>query len=88
MKLGIVVIYLARKEDEKLLDIHLSQIERYTDVPYTIYAAANRLIPDLRTKLESQPHLKIGNCRSTDLRGMKEHSFYLAQLVDASRKTP
>jgi hypothetical protein len=37
MKLGIVTVYFVKGENKQLLDLHLSQIERYTDVLYTTY---------------------------------------------------
>jgi hypothetical protein len=80
MKLGITVVYLVSEEDEGLLDLHLSQIEKNTEVPYRIYAAANRLAARFRNKLESQPKVKICELPETELRGSLEHAFYLDRL--------
>jgi hypothetical protein len=81
MKLGIVVVYLVSAENEKLLDLHLSQIEKYTDVPYTIYGSTNRSIPAIRERLRRHPKIKICECPQTDLRGPAEHAYYLEQLT-------
>ncbi len=81
MKLGIVVVYLVSERNEPLLDLHLSQIEKNTAVPYTIYASTNRLLPQFRAKLERHPKVKICDCVPTDLRSGAEHAFYLDQLV-------
>jgi hypothetical protein len=59
MKLGILVVYLVTEEDERLLDIHLSQIEKTTSVPFRIYAVANRLQPRFRERIESLPYVTI-----------------------------
>ena len=81
MKLGILVVYMLVEENEKLLDIHLNQIENHTQVPYTIYGSVNRLLPVFRKKLDQHPAVKICECTQTDLRSTREHSFYLEQLV-------
>ena len=81
MKLGIIVVYLVSEWSEKLLDLHLSQIEKNTRVPYIIYGSVNRLLPQFRQKLEEDPKVRICNCLPTDLRSGYEHSFYLDQLV-------
>jgi hypothetical protein len=81
MKLGIISNYLLREEDEKLLDLHLTQIEKYTDVPYTIYGTVNRLLTRDREKLERHPKVKICSCATTDLRGSEEQCYYLEHLV-------
>lgn len=82
IKLGVVVVYLVKEDNERLLDLHLGQIGKCTRVPYTIYGSANRLLPKFRKKLEQNPRVKICECRHTHLTGIKEHSFYLEQLVN------
>jgi len=82
MKLGIVVVYLVAEEDERLLEIHLSQIEKTTSVPFRIYAAANRLLPRFREKIESLPCVSICQVPTTPLRGSSEHAYYLDRLVE------
>jgi hypothetical protein len=81
MKVGIVVVYLVSEENEKLLDIHLSQIEEHTHTPYAIYASVNRLLPRFRQRLERSTKVKICECPTTELRDREEHSFYLDYLV-------
>jgi hypothetical protein len=82
MKLGIVVVYSVAEEDDRLLDIHLSQIEKTTSVPFHIYAAANRLEPRFRARIESLPYLSICQIPATTLRGSTEHAYYLDRLVE------
>jgi hypothetical protein len=84
MKLGIVVVYLVSEENEKLLNLHLSQIERHTTVPYAIYGSINRLLPKFQSKLKSNPKITICQCPGTDLRDVEEHSFYLDHLVQTA----
>lgn len=91
-KLGITVVYLVSERNGPLLDIHLSQIEKYTDVPYTIYGSAERLLPQFRSKLEQNPRVKICKCETFDisswtdkdtiaLQSRNEQTFYLEQLI-------
>ena len=49
MRLGIAVVYMVLPGDDELIDLHLRHIERCTRVPFTLYAAANRLPADLGT---------------------------------------
>jgi hypothetical protein len=84
MKLGIAVVYLVDQDDAGLLEIHLSQIQKLTSVPYCIYASANRLLPRFREKLEQLPSVKICPIPDTDLRGRDEHPHYLEFLIRAA----
>ena len=81
MKLGIVVVYLVAPEDGDLLDLHLDQIERLTDVPYRIYGSVNRLEPRFVDRLRGRPEVAIVDCPSTPLRGYEEHAYYLEELI-------
>ena len=82
MKLGILVVYLVAEEDERLLEIHLSQIEKTTSVPFRIYAAANRLLPRFRERIERLPYVSVCQIPATTLRGSGEHAHYLDRLVE------
>lgn len=79
--LGIAVVYLVEEGNERLLELHLKQIERYTRVPYLIYASASRLLPRFRKYLEQHPKLKLCDIPTTALRGTPEHAYYLDRLV-------
>jgi len=84
MKLGIVVVYLVTERNEKLLDLHLSQIDNNTEVPYKIYGSAARLYPKFRQKLLQNPNVKICDCWQyieEHKQRRYEHSFYLEQLI-------
>ena len=92
-RLGIAVVYLVSERNEGLLNLHLRQIERNTEVPYTIYAAANRLLPRFQPLLEQNARVTICPCESFTVPAgpsaplsphdplRDEHSFYLEQLV-------
>jgi hypothetical protein len=81
MKLGIVVVYLIKKENEGFLDLHLRQIERYTAVSYTINGSVNRPLTELRAKVECHPKVIISRCPTTSLRGDDEQVYYLDHLI-------
>jgi len=81
MKLAITVVYLVPEGSAELLDIHLSQIEKHTDVPYLIYAATNRLASRFRDKLKRRATVRICELPDTGLRGPDEHAFYQERLV-------
>ncbi len=84
MKLGILVVYLVAEEDERLLEIHLSQIEKTTSVPFRIYAAANRLLPRFRERIERLPYISICQIPTTTLRDSSEHAYYLDRLAQVA----
>jgi hypothetical protein len=64
MKLGIAVVYMVSERNERLLELHLSQIEKNTTIPYTIYACVNRLQPRFLKKLQENPRVKICPCET------------------------
>ncbi len=64
MKLGIAVVYMVSERNERLLDLHLGQIEKNTATPYTIYACVDRLPPRFVAKLERNPRVKICPCET------------------------
>jgi len=81
MKLGIAVVYMVFPGDEELVDLHLHYIERCTRVPFTLYAAANRLPTDLRDRLAAKPYVRVCSIPATDLRSSFEHAYYLERLI-------
>lgn len=81
MKLGIVVVYMTFPGDEELVDLHLRYIERCTQVPFTLYAAANRLNTNLRDRLAAKPYVRVCSIPPTDLRSSPEHAYYLERLI-------
>lgn len=81
MNLGIVVVYLVREEDEALLELHLRQLDRHTEAPFQIFAAANRLAPRFRRRLQEHPRIRVCDVPDTPLRGYEEHAYYLDRLV-------
>jgi hypothetical protein len=64
MKLAIAVVYMVSERNEKLLDLHFDLIEKYTEVPYTIYAGTNRLLPRFQETLRSHPRVKVCSCKT------------------------
>src|SRR5512143_2978557 len=85
MRLAIAVVYLvADSDDDKLLEVHLDQIEKNTPEPYVLYAAANRLPENLRHALARHPNVSILDLPTTELRGSLENAFYLELLVKAA----
>ena len=86
MKLAILVVYLVSNENEMLLDIHLEQIDKYTNSPYKIYASVNLLSLEQRQNLRRHPKIKICYCPGYEGpmdrdRALYEHSYYLDHLV-------
>jgi len=81
VKLGIAVVYMFDAESEPLLALHLRQIDKYTQVPYTIYGSVNRLAASYREQLAHYPRVRVCELPATDLRDGEEHAHYLDQLV-------
>lgn len=81
VKLGICVVYLADKEDEKLLRLHLKQIELNTDLEFTIYAAANRLNEQLKQILTDNNKVVVCDIPTSGLRQANENEYYLKRLT-------
>ena len=86
MKLGIIVVYFVKEENEALLKLHLEHIEKYTTVPYTIYASVNRLAPTFLDTVSQAKNLKICDIPTTELRSDSEQIYYLENLIDAAIK--
>jgi hypothetical protein len=86
VQLGIVVVYFVKEENEELLKLHLSQIERYTTVPYKVYASVNRLVPKFSDYVSSARNTKICDCPTTELRGDNEQIYYLEHLINEAIK--
>ena len=85
MRLAIAVVYLAADcDDERLLDVHLRQIEKNTPEPYLIYAVAIRPPAHLRHMLEQRHDVKLFTLPATELRGGDENAFYLESLIAAA----
>lgn len=82
MKLGICCVYFYGPDGGWLLDLQLRYIAgTLIDVDYTVYAAANRLQPELQRTLAITPHVKIVSLPHFDGAGSLEHAFYLDLLL-------
>jgi hypothetical protein len=87
--LAIPVVYFLKDDDDlPFLQIHFDRIARHTNVPYTLYAAANRVTPAARAVIESQPNVVVCGVPETELRGSREHAYYLDALVRAALDDP
>jgi hypothetical protein len=85
--LGIVVVYFLKDdEDLPLLRVHFDRIARHTTVPYRVYAAAHRVPPEARRLIESRSDVEVVDVGSTELRGSREHAWYLDRLVAHARR--
>lgn len=82
MKLGICCVYFYGPDSGWLLDLQLRYIaSTLGGYDYTVYAAANRLLPELRSTLASRPHVKVVPLPWYDGEGSMEHAFYLDLLL-------
>jgi hypothetical protein len=82
VKLGICCVYFYGPDSGWLLDLQLryiaSTLEGYD---YTVYAAVNRLQPELRRTLEATPNVRIASLPHYPGEGSFEHAFYLDLLL-------
>lgn len=90
MKLGVCCVYFYGPDSGWLLDLQLRYIgATLAGYDYTVYAAANRLQPELRRTLEATPHVRIvslpqyvGNPATEPwMEASFEHAFYLDLLL-------
>ena len=90
VKLGICCVYFYGPDSGWLLDLQLRYIaSTLAGYDYTVYAAANRLQPELRRTLEATPHVRIvslpqyeGNAAAEPwMEASFEHAFYLDLLL-------
>jgi hypothetical protein len=82
MKLGIACVYLYGPDGGWILDLQLRYIaSTLSGYDYKIYAAANRLRPELRARLNAEPHLEVVDLPWYENEGNREHAFYLDRLL-------
>jgi hypothetical protein len=90
VKLGVCCVYFYGPDSRWLLDLQLRYLSAtLTGYDYTIYAAANRLQPELRGILAATSHVRIvslpryeGNIGGARvIEGSFEHAFYLDLLL-------
>lgn len=76
----LVVCYLKDDSDLPLLQLHLERVAAHTSVPATVYASANRATPAARELLDAAPGVVVVDVDGTELRGSREHGYYLDRL--------
>lgn len=82
MKIGICCVYFYGPDSNWLLDLQLRYIaSTLSGYDYTVYAAANRLQPELRCILEGTPRVRIVVLPRFGGKGSTEHAFYLDRLL-------
>jgi hypothetical protein len=82
MKIGICCVYFYGDDGEWLLPLQLQFIaETLSGYCYTIYAAANRLAPELRAVLRATPNVTIVELPHIEERANSEHAIYLDKLL-------
>jgi len=84
MHLGIVVVYAVPPAYERMLDLHLRQIDRHTAVPHTIFGCLVRASEAAADRLRTHPRVGLLAGVPTTARGSGEHSHYLDQLASAA----
>lgn len=80
--LGILVVcYLKDDDDLPILKLHLERVAKHTQVPTTVFTAANRASGAARALLDSYPNIAVCDNPDTDLRGSREHGYHLDALA-------
>ena len=86
VKIGILVVYYLDPSEEWVIQEHFRRLEACYKKQFKIYAAFNRLCPDLHHYLADREYLQAQRLPSTDLRGSLEHIWYLDQLKSIALK--
>ncbi|MBN8429747.1 hypothetical protein JF535_02665 [Microbulbifer salipaludis] len=80
VKIGILVVYYLDPAEEWVIQEHFRRLEACYKNQFKIYAACNRLAPDLWHYLSGREYIEAVPVVDTDLRGSQEHIWYLDQL--------
>ncbi len=81
--LAILVVYFLRSDDDlPILELHLDRIERHTTTPFVVYGVANRVSNAARRQLKSRPWVRLCEVAPTEMRGSREHGYYLDALTE------
>ncbi len=81
-RVGILVVYYLRSDDDlPVLALHLEHVARHTRRPFTVYGTANRVTPAARELLGQHDWLRLCEVEPTELRGSREHGYYLDALA-------
>ena len=85
MKIGIACVYYYMGDQEWLLRLQLQQIARCTTgALFKVYAAANRLPPNLRAVLSAESFVRIVELPQFLGEGNEEHAHYLDRLLETA----
>jgi len=84
MHLGIVVVYLVKRENKRLLALHLRKIRTMTRVPYTLYAGIDTKTSPFVSQIKKEPHVRIVPLPKTRLKGGDQHAIYLKNLIQTA----
>ena len=84
----LVVYFLRDDADMGLLQLHCDRVARHTNVPYTIYATANRCSTEAKRLVAAQAHIEMVEVPNTQLRGSAEHGYYLDALLNVALQGP
>ncbi|HZJ26330.1 MAG TPA: hypothetical protein VFF40_04840 [Acidimicrobiia bacterium] len=81
-RLGILVVcYLRDDGDVPILRMHLDRVARHTDVAYTHYVTTARASAAAQELIRARPDVQHCDVEPTELRGSREHAYYLDELA-------